>query len=175
MAEETTTVTAAATASTALEEAVKSNKVENNKIEVQKNRIQVSNTKKPLFFYLNLAKFIAYMIWIVGIHGIFVSSCGFDKRYIKQHDDVELSALGMAIPTVVIIAEILKRNGLATEKKVLTSTVGSKDEAKGRLVQKAKNNSATAPKKNADNIEIVVTPTPNGTAVAEPKKNADKE
>ncbi|KAM7485234.1 hypothetical protein LguiA_001243 [Lonicera macranthoides] len=72
MAEETTTVTAAATASTALEEAVKSNKVENNKIEVQKNRIQVSNTKKPLFFYLNLA-----------------------KRYIKQHDDVELSALGM--------------------------------------------------------------------------------
>ncbi|GAB4850996.1 hypothetical protein Ancab_030292 [Ancistrocladus abbreviatus] len=81
----------------------------------KKNRIQVSNTKKPLFFYLNLA-----------------------KRYIKQHDDVELSALGMAIPTVVTIAEILKANGLAVEKKVLTSTVGSKDENKGRLVQKAK-------------------------------------
>ncbi|GAB4843246.1 hypothetical protein Ancab_013214 [Ancistrocladus abbreviatus] len=81
----------------------------------KKNRIQVSNTKKPLFFYLNLA-----------------------KRYIKQHNDVELSALGMAIPTVVTIAEILKANGLAVEKKVLTSTVGSKDENKGRLVQKAK-------------------------------------
>ncbi|OAY44267.1 uncharacterized protein At2g34160 [Manihot esculenta] len=81
----------------------------------KKNRIQVSNTKKPLFFYVNLA-----------------------KRYIQQHDEVELSALGMAITTVVTIAEILKNNGLATEKKVLTSTVGMKDENKGRLVQKAK-------------------------------------
>ncbi|KNA16533.1 hypothetical protein SOVF_088200 [Spinacia oleracea] len=116
----------------------------------KKNRIQVSNTKKPLFFYLNLA-----------------------KRYIKQHNDVELSALGMAIPTLVTIVEILKANGLAVEKskptpttshvfhisvlglfnfisninpkyapcnltEVLTSTVGSKDENKGRLVQKAK-------------------------------------
>uniref|UniRef100_A0A5B7C047 DNA/RNA-binding protein Alba-like domain-containing protein n=1 Tax=Davidia involucrata TaxID=16924 RepID=A0A5B7C047_DAVIN len=81
----------------------------------KKNRIQVSNTKKPLFFYLNLA-----------------------KRYIKQYNDVELSALGMAIPTVVTIAEILKSNGLAIEKRVATSTVGSKDDAKGRLVQKAK-------------------------------------
>ncbi|KAG8649757.1 hypothetical protein MANES_08G136600v8 [Manihot esculenta] len=60
----------------------------------KKNRIQVSNTKKPLFFYVNLA-----------------------KRYIQQHDEVELSALGM---------------------EVLTSTVGMKDENKGRLVQKAK-------------------------------------
>ncbi|XP_058743961.1 uncharacterized protein At2g34160-like [Vicia villosa] len=81
----------------------------------KKNRIQVSNTKKPLFFYVNLA-----------------------KRYIQQHNEVELSALGMAIATVVTIAEILKNNGLATEKKVLTSTVGMKDENKGRLVQKAK-------------------------------------
>ncbi|KAA8527715.1 hypothetical protein F0562_035416 [Nyssa sinensis] len=81
----------------------------------KKNRIQVSNTKKPLFFYLNLA-----------------------KKYIKEHNDVELSALGMAIPTVVTIAEILKSNGLATEKKVATSTVGSKDDAKGRLIQKPK-------------------------------------
>uniref|UniRef100_A0A803PZL0 DNA/RNA-binding protein Alba-like domain-containing protein n=1 Tax=Cannabis sativa TaxID=3483 RepID=A0A803PZL0_CANSA len=81
----------------------------------KKNRIQVSNTKKPLFFYVNLA-----------------------KRYIQQHNEVELSALGMAITTVVTIAEILKNNGLATEKKVSTSTVGMKDESKGRLVQKAK-------------------------------------
>ncbi|XP_022720045.1 uncharacterized protein At2g34160-like isoform X2 [Durio zibethinus] len=81
----------------------------------KKNRIQVSNTKKPLFFYVNLA-----------------------KRYIQQHDEVELSALGMAITTVVTIAEILKNNGLAIEKKVLTSTVGMKDENKGRVVQKAK-------------------------------------
>ncbi|KAK3019489.1 hypothetical protein RJ639_004888 [Escallonia herrerae] len=81
----------------------------------KKNRIQVSNTKKPLFFYVNLA-----------------------KRYIQQHNEVELSALGMAITTVVTVAEILKNNGFATEKRVLTSTVGMKDENKGRLVQKAR-------------------------------------
>ncbi|KAL3537800.1 hypothetical protein ACH5RR_001166 [Cinchona calisaya] len=84
-------------------------------MELRKNRIQVSNTKKPLFFYVNLA-----------------------KRYIQQHNEVELSALGMAITTVVTIAEILKNTGLATEKKVLTSTVGMKDESKGRVVQKAR-------------------------------------
>ncbi|KAF3778353.1 Uncharacterized protein EJ110_NYTH43658 [Nymphaea thermarum] len=39
----------------------------------KKNRIQVSNTKKPLFFYVNLA-----------------------KRYMQQYNEVELSALGMA-------------------------------------------------------------------------------
>ncbi|KAL9235137.1 hypothetical protein vseg_009926 [Gypsophila vaccaria] len=81
----------------------------------KKNRIQVSNTKKPLFFYVNLA-----------------------KRYIQQHNEVELSALGMAITTVVTIAEILKNNGFALEKKVCTSTIGMKDENKGRVVQKAK-------------------------------------
>ncbi|CAF2370600.1 hypothetical protein HID58_044801 [Brassica napus] len=78
----------------------------------KKNRIQVSNTKKPLFFYVNLA-----------------------KRYIQQHNEVELSALGMAITTVVTISEILKNNGLATEKKVLTSTVGMKDETKGKMIE----------------------------------------
>ncbi|XXG77713.1 hypothetical protein AAC387_Pa08g1814 [Persea americana] len=82
---------------------------------LKKNRIQVSNTKKPLFFYLNLA-----------------------KRYMKQHDEVELSALGMAITTVVTIATILKNNGLAFEKNILISTVEMKDESKGRIVQKPK-------------------------------------
>ncbi|KAM0000712.1 putative DNA/RNA-binding protein Alba [Helianthus debilis subsp. tardiflorus] len=81
----------------------------------KKNRIQVSNTKKPLFFYVNLA-----------------------KRYMQQHDEVELSALGMAIATVVTIAEILKNNGFAVEKKIMTSTVDMKDESRGRPIQKAK-------------------------------------
>ncbi|KAL3698157.1 hypothetical protein R1sor_012233 [Riccia sorocarpa] len=81
----------------------------------EKNRIQVSNTKKPLFFYVNLA-----------------------KRYMQQHEEVELSALGMAIATVVTVAEILKNNGLAVEKKILTSTVDMRDEARGRPIQKAK-------------------------------------
>ncbi|WZZ45922.1 hypothetical protein YC2023_042181 [Brassica napus] len=40
----------------------------------RKNRIQVSNIMKPLFFYVNLA-----------------------KRYMQQYDDVELSVLGMEI------------------------------------------------------------------------------
>ncbi|KAK6248210.1 hypothetical protein QUC31_019775 [Theobroma cacao] len=81
----------------------------------KKNRIQVSNTKKPLFFYVNLA-----------------------KRYMQQHNEVELSALGMAIATVVTIAEILKNNGLAVEKKIMTSTVDMREESGGRPVQKAK-------------------------------------
>ncbi|KAG8388281.1 hypothetical protein BUALT_Bualt02G0109300 [Buddleja alternifolia] len=81
----------------------------------KKNRIQVSNTKKPLFFYVNLA-----------------------KRYMQEHNDVELSALGMAISTVVSVAEILKNNGFAVEKKIMTSTVEIKDDSRGRPVQKAK-------------------------------------
>ncbi|CAN6822158.1 hypothetical protein Bca52824_039971 [Brassica carinata] len=82
----------------------------------KKNRIQVSHTKKPLFFYVNLA-----------------------KRYMQQYSDVELSALGMAIATVVTVAEILKNNGFAVEKKIMTSTVDIKDDSRGRRpVQKAK-------------------------------------
>ncbi|KAL1561866.1 hypothetical protein AAHA92_04516 [Salvia divinorum] len=87
----------------------------NSNENIKKNRIQVSNTKKPLFFYVNLA-----------------------KRYLQQHEEIELSALGMAITTVVTIAEILKNNGFVNEKSILTSTVGTKDVAKGRIVQKAR-------------------------------------
>ncbi|KAI7747254.1 hypothetical protein M8C21_030773 [Ambrosia artemisiifolia] len=74
----------------------------------RKNRIQVSNTKKPLFFYVNLA---------------------------KQHTEVELSALGMAIATVVTVAEILKNNGFAVEKKIMTSTVEMNGESRGRPIE----------------------------------------
>ncbi|CAN4097873.1 unnamed protein product [Withania somnifera] len=65
----------------------------------KKNRIQVSNTKKSLFFYVNLS-----------------------KRYMQQYNEVELSALGMAISTVVTIAEILKNNGFAVEKSEASPT-----------------------------------------------------
>ncbi|CAA0824427.1 Uncharacterized protein SHERM_21373 [Striga hermonthica] len=81
----------------------------------KKNRIQVSNTKKPLFFYVNLT-----------------------KKYMQDNNEVELSALGMAISTVVSIAEILKNSGFAVEKKITTSTVEIRDESRGRSVQKAK-------------------------------------
>ncbi|ESQ49624.1 hypothetical protein EUTSA_v10021676mg [Eutrema salsugineum] len=114
----------------------------------KKNRIQVSNTKKPLFFYVNLA-----------------------KRYIQQHNEVELSALGMAITTVVTISEILKNNGLATEKKVLTSTVGMKDETKGRMVQKAKIEIVLG---KSDKFDSLVPPVTNGKTPEE-EANADTE
>ncbi|XP_038877259.1 uncharacterized protein At2g34160-like [Benincasa hispida] len=124
----------------------------------KKNRIQVSNTKKPLFFYVNLA-----------------------KRYIQQHNEVELSALGMAITTVVTIAEILKNNGLATEKKVLTSTVGMKDENKGRLVQKAKIEIVLGKSEKFDSLMTAATAVPEvvetvatGAAAAEEEKKAEE-
>ncbi|KAL5654690.1 hypothetical protein ACJX0J_034009, partial [Zea mays] len=60
-------------------------------------------------------------------------------RYMQHHDDdVELSALGLAISTAVTVAEILKNNGLAVEKKVRTSTVDIKNEISTRSIQKAK-------------------------------------
>ncbi|KAI5057206.1 hypothetical protein GOP47_0027221 [Adiantum capillus-veneris] len=81
----------------------------------RKNKIQVSNTKKPLFFYVNLS-----------------------KRFMQQYEEVELSALGMAISTVVTVVEILKNNGLAVVKKIYTSTIDIGDEMRGRTVQKPK-------------------------------------
>ncbi|CAF2089456.1 unnamed protein product [Brassica napus] len=110
----------------------------------KKNRIQVSNTKKPLFFYVNLA-----------------------KRYIQQHNEVELSALGMAITTVVTISEILKNNGLATEKKVLTSTVGMKDENKGRVIEIVLGKS--------DKFDSLMTPVTKDTVKEEKAVNTEEE
>nr|GMD83580.1 Alba domain-containing protein [Ipomoea batatas] len=43
-----------------------------------------------------------------------------------------------AIATVVSVAEILKNNGLAVEKKIMTSTVDVKDDSRGRPISKAK-------------------------------------
>lgn len=43
-----------------------------------------------------------------------------------------------AIATVVTVAEILKNNGLAMEKKIMTSTVDVNDESRSRPMQKAK-------------------------------------
>nr|GMC93929.1 Alba domain-containing protein [Ipomoea batatas] len=95
----------------------------------KKNRIQVSSTKKPLFFYVNLA-----------------------KRYMQQYSEVELSALGMAIATVVSVAEILKNNGLAVEKKIMTSTVDVKDDSRGRPISKAKIEIVLGKSENFDEI-----------------------
>jgi len=43
-----------------------------------------------------------------------------------------------AIATVVTVAEILKNNGLAVAKKIMTSTVDVKDDSRNRPIQKAK-------------------------------------
>ncbi|MCD9638564.1 hypothetical protein HAX54_022621 [Datura stramonium] len=56
----------------------------------------------------------------------------------KMYNEVELSALGMAILTVVTIAEILKNNGFAVEKKIRTLTVDMRDEPGARPIPKAK-------------------------------------
>ncbi|KAK9175294.1 hypothetical protein WN944_027300 [Citrus x changshan-huyou] len=133
MAGEAPVAAAAAVAATTTTKTTTTGSIESHK----KNRIQVSNTKKPLFFYVNLA-----------------------KRYIQQHNEVELSALGMAITTVVTIAEILKNNGLATEKKVLTSTVGMKDENKGRFIQKAKIEIVLGKSEKFDSLMIASAPAP---------------
>lgn len=39
---------------------------------------------------------------------------------------------------MVTVAEILKNNGLAVEKKIMTSTVDVKDDSRSRPMQKAK-------------------------------------
>ncbi|XP_019436366.1 PREDICTED: uncharacterized protein At2g34160-like, partial [Lupinus angustifolius] len=74
-----------------------------------------------------------------------------------------------AIATVVTVAEILKNNGLAVEKKIMTSTVDIKDDSRGRPVQKAK-------------IEIVLGKTANfdelmaaAAAAAEDGENGETE
>ncbi|XP_044486454.1 uncharacterized protein At2g34160-like [Mangifera indica] len=84
-----------------------------NRKKKSNTRIQVSNTKKPFIFYLKLA-----------------------KSHIKQYNNVELSALGMAIPTVITIAEILKRDGVAINQEVNISTVNSKQDHGGSFSQK---------------------------------------
>ncbi|KAE8676413.1 hypothetical protein F3Y22_tig00111614pilonHSYRG00092 [Hibiscus syriacus] len=88
--------------------------MKNDKKKKQKNEVQVSITK-PFVFYLNA------------------------KRYINEFNEVELCGLGMAIPTIVTIVEILKRNGFAIQKGITTSTMlSTHEDQKGRQIEKAK-------------------------------------
>ncbi|KAJ9556783.1 hypothetical protein OSB04_011397 [Centaurea solstitialis] len=121
---------------TAMDEEEANDAVKKKKIS-RSYRIQVSNTKKPFVFYLNLA-----------------------KRSIIRYNSVELTALGMAIPTVVVISEILKGNGLATQELISVSTIKTTDESTGKLIPKAK-------------IEIVMATTEQfDNAITLNKKNA---
>lgn len=68
------------------------------------NRIQVSATKKPMYFYVTLA-----------------------KRLLKEHDEVQLSALGTAVSIMVSVAEILKKEGFVVVKGLSTHLEGIED------------------------------------------------
>lgn len=79
------------------------------------NRIQVSATKKPMYFYVTLS-----------------------KRLLKDHGEVQLSALGTAVSTMVSVAEILKKEGFAVEKGLSTDLEGIEErEAEGRPARPA--------------------------------------
>ncbi|CAD7697088.1 unnamed protein product [Ostreobium quekettii] len=78
-------------------------------------RIQVSLGKKPLFFYVNLA-----------------------KKLMQQHGEVQLSALGFAMSNMVSVAEILKKEKLAVEKRLTTSIDTLSDQGRPRPVRKPK-------------------------------------
>ena len=106
----------------------------------RKNKIQVSNTKKPLFFYVNLA-----------------------KRFMQQYEEVELSALGMAISTIVTVVEILKNNGLVIVKKLYTSTIDIGNERHGQMVQKPKMEITLKKSDNFDEIMVDASHEENGT------------
>ncbi|KAL8171091.1 hypothetical protein V2J09_022895 [Rumex salicifolius] len=81
----------------------------------KKRQIQISYTKKPLFFYVSLA-----------------------KRRIQEDHEVELSALGTAITTAVVVSEILKNSGFALLKKIITSSVPTEDKNLDRMMYKPK-------------------------------------
>ncbi|KAE8702893.1 hypothetical protein F3Y22_tig00110480pilonHSYRG00080 [Hibiscus syriacus] len=81
------------------------------------------------------------------------------RRYINEFNEVELCGLGMAIPTVVTIAEILKRNGFAIQKGITTSTVlSTHEDRKGRQIEKAKIEIVLGKAEKFEAINGVVTP-----------------
>ncbi|CAN6838447.1 unnamed protein product [Brassica oleracea] len=112
----------------------------------REEHVQVSNMKKPLFFYVNLAKREICLVDLVliperSLAFICPPKCLFVFQ-IEQFEKVSESILCdmhcvrcRAITMVVTISEILKNTGLTTEKKVLTSTVGMNDEAKGNMIE----------------------------------------
>jgi len=68
------------------------------RVERSSNKIHVSREKKSLSFFLKLT-----------------------KKFLRNHEEVELSGLGLAITTVITITEILKANGHVTVRAMNTS------------------------------------------------------
>ncbi|KAH7850276.1 hypothetical protein Vadar_030255 [Vaccinium darrowii] len=87
---------------------------------------------------------VVWVFWFVGcqcrspvFHG---ELSGIYEGRKSSMPAVEFTVLFRIISTQSLqlsISEILKNDGLVSEKKVLTSAVGTKDETKGRLIQKA--------------------------------------
>lgn len=65
-----------------------------------RNRIQVSREKRPLSFFIGLA-----------------------KKFLADEDEVELSGLGLAVTTVVTVCEILRAAGQVEVARIETSLV----------------------------------------------------
>ncbi|CAL5220878.1 g2966 [Coccomyxa viridis] len=102
-------------------------------------RIQVSTSKKPLFFYVNLA-----------------------KRFLQEHGEVQLSALGLAISSMVTVAEILKSGQWAVERKITTGLDTTDDAGRERPVQKAK-------------MEIIMVKTPQFDSLMEASSSGQQQ
>lgn len=71
-------------------------------------RILVSSTRKPIS-YINLA-----------------------KRFLQEHGEVRITALGIAVAPAVTVAEILKNRHLATERQIVTALESVGDQARAR-------------------------------------------
>ena len=50
------------------------------------------------------------------------------KRFLQEHGEVQLSALGIAVAPMVTLAEILKNRRLAVERKITTSLEALSDD-----------------------------------------------
>lgn len=75
-----------------------------------RNRIQVSREKRPLNFFIGLA-----------------------KKFLVNEEEVELSGLGLAVTTVVTVAEILKSSGYVDIVRIETSLVDMREEGRSTL------------------------------------------
>ncbi len=54
------------------------------------------------------------------------------QRHLQEDGEVHLSALGVAISSLVTVAEILKNKGLAVEKKISTLLETREDSEEGK-------------------------------------------
>lgn len=91
-----------------------------------RNRIQVSREKRPLYFFIGLA-----------------------KKFLVSEDEVELSGLGLAVTTVVTVAEILKNSGHVTISSTSRARAHANHRAVADRAQKSQRRSSTCRRRGA--------------------------